>query len=379
MISRKLLKNLDVPFIIAVVLVLIMGILILSSATLNVNTDQWFYVKKQIVGITLGLICLSFVLIFDYGIFLRYANYIYGFNLFLLTAVLVTGRTAKGAQSWLDLGPLGGIQPSELAKVMVIITLAAFLVKRQDNLDSLRGLIPVFVHVGIPLVLIMLEPDLGTSLVFIAITFGMLFIAGARSSLLLKILGSGALVIALALIAHFKFGLPLPLEDYQLKRLIVFINPYLDGRGGRGAGWHVIQSLVAVGSGGFWGKGLFNGTQVQGNFLPEHHTDFIFSVVGEELGFIGTTFLLAIYFTLLYRAIRIALKARDSFGTLIAIGIASMWGFHILENVGMSIGIMPITGIPLPFLSYGGSSMLANLISVGLLLNINLRREKILF
>lgn len=379
MISRKLLKNLDVPFIIAVVLVLIMGILILSSATLNVNTDQWYYVKKQLVGITLGLICLSFVLIFDYGIFLRYANYIYGFNLFLLIAVLITGRAANGARSWLDFGPLGGLQPSELAKVMVIITLAAFLVKHQDNLDSLRGLIPVFVHVGLPLVLIMLQPDLGTSLVFIAITFGMLFIAGARSSLLLKILGCGALVIALALIAHFKFGLPLPLEDYQLKRLIVFINPYLDGLGGRGAGWHVIQSLVAVGSGGFWGKGLFNGTQVQGNFLPEHHTDFIFSVVGEELGFIGTTFLLAIYFTLLYRTIRIALKARDSFGTLIAIGIASMWGFHIFENIGMSIGIMPITGIPLPFLSYGGSSMLANLVSVGLLLNINLRREKILF
>jgi len=148
---------------------------------------------------------------------------------------------------------------------------------------------------------------------------------------------------------------------------------------GRGAGWHVIQSLVAIGSGGFWGKGLFNGTQVQGNFLPEHHTDFIFSVVGGGARLLGASLLLGLYFVLLYRVLQIAFKSRDQFGTLIAVGVASMWGFHILQNVGMSIGIMPITGIPLPFLSYGGSSMLANLISVGLLLNISLRREKILF
>lgn len=378
MINRKLLKNLDVTFIVAAALILIMGILILSSATLNVNSDQWFFVKKQLLWIFVGLICLVPILMVDYGVLFRYANYIYGFNIVLLLAVLIAGRTAKGAQLWLNLGPLGG-QPSELAKIMVIITFATFLVKRQERLDSFRELIPAFIHVGVPLGLILMQPDLGTSLVFIAITFGMLYVAGGRSSVLLKITGFGTLIVALAIIGHLKFGLPLPLEDYQFSRLIVFVNPYLDGQGGRGAGWHVIQSLVAIGSGGFWGKGLFNGTQVQGNFLPEHHTDFIFSVVGEELGFIGSTFIIGIYFVLLYRILRIAFKSKDQFGTLIAIGIASMWVFHILENVGMSIGIMPITGIPLPFLSYGGSSMLANMISIGLLLNINLRHEKVLF
>lgn len=377
-INRKLLKNLDVTFIIMVVLVLIMGLLILSSATLNVNSDQWFFVKKQALWIAIGLICMMGVLLIDYGVLDRYYRYIYGFNLALLLAVLVSGKTAKGAQAWLNLGPLGG-QPSELAKVMVIITFAVFLTRRQAPMERFKDLVPAFVHIGIPLILILLQPDLGTSLVFIAVMFGMLYVAGARSSLLLKIIGAGILVVILAVVGHEKFGLPLPLEEYQLKRLIVFINPYLDGRGGRGAGWHVIQSLVAIGSGGFWGKGLFNGTQVQGNFLPEHHTDFIFSVVGEELGFIGAAFILGIYFILLYRVLRIAFRSRDQFGTLISVGIASMWGFHILQNIGMSIGIMPITGIPLPFLSYGGSSMLANLISVGLLLNINLRHKKILF
>lgn len=378
MINRKLLKNLDVTFIVALALILIMGLLILSSATLNVNSDQWYFVKKQALWIFISIICLIPVLMIDYGVLFRYANYLYGLNIFLLSAVLIAGHSAKGAQLWLKLGPLGG-QPSELAKVLVIITFAVYLVKHQDRLNSWRELLPAFLHVGIPLGLILAQPDLGTSLVFIAIAFGMLFVAGARSSLLLKIIGAGVLIFTVALVGNLKFGLPLPLADYQISRLIVFINPYLDGQGGRGAGWHVIQSLVAIGSGGFWGKGLFNGTQVQGNFLPEHHTDFIFSVVGEELGFIGATFIIGIYFVLLYRVLRIAFKSKDQFGIYIAVGIASMWGFHILENVGMAIGIMPITGIPLPFLSYGGSSMLANMLSAGLLLNINLRREKVFF
>ena len=378
MINRKLLKNLDLAFIVAVVLVLIMGILILSSATLNVHADKWFFVKKQILWIYVGIFALFIFLLFDYGILARYTHYIYAVNIILLLAVLVVGSTAKGAQSWLNLGPLGG-QPSELAKVMVIITLAAFLTKRKERMESLRELMPVFLHIIPPLLLIFLQPDLGTSLVFLVIMFGMLYVAGAKSSLLLKILGAGFFLIVAALVLHFKFGLPLPLEDYQIRRLTVFLDPYMDGRGGRGAGWHVIQSLVAIGSGGFWGKGLFNGTQVQGNFLPEHHTDFIFSVVGEELGFFGAFLILGLFFVLLYRVLQIAFRARDQFGALIAVGIASMWGFHIFQNIGMSIGIMPITGIPLPFLSYGGSSMLANLISVGLLLNISLRREKILF
>lgn len=377
MINRKLLRNLDTAFVISVLFLLLMGILVLSSATSNVNSDPWYFVKRQAVWIVLGSLVLLLSLLPDYGVLLRYVRHLYIFNLLLLTLVLVMGKTAKGAQLWLGWGGLG-IQPSELAKVIIIVTLAAFLLKR-EKLETWRDLLPVFAHIGAPLLLILLQPDLGTSLVFIAILLGMLFVAGTRPALLLKLIGGGALLLAVALIAHFKFGLPLPLEEYQIKRLVVFINPYLDGRGGRGAGWHVIQSLVAVGSGGLWGKGLFQGTQVHGNFLPEHHTDFIFSVVGEELGFAGGVFLLGLYFILIYRTLCIAQQSRDQFGVLIAAGICSMWAFHILENIGMAIGIMPITGIPLPFLSYGGSSMLTNLLATGLLLNINLRREKILF
>ena len=377
MFNRKLLRNLDIVFVVSVFFLLLLGVLILSSATSNVNNDSWYFVKRQVLWIALGCVILVLCVVPDYGILLRYVRHLYIFNLFLLGLVLAVGKTAKGAQLWLGWGGLG-IQPSELAKVIIIITLAAFLLKK-EKLETWRDLMPVFAHVGVPLLLILLQPDLGTSLVFLAILLGMLFVAGARPSLLLKLIGGGALLLAAALIAHFKFGLPLPLEEYQIKRLIVFVNPYLDGRGGRGAGWHVIQSLVAVGSGGLWGKGLFKGTQVHGNFLPEHHTDFIFSVVGEELGFVGGVFLLGLYFTLIYRTLCIAQQSRDQFGVLIAVGICSMWAFHILENIGMAIGIMPITGIPLPFLSYGGSSMLTNLLAVGLLLNINLRREKVLF
>jgi rod shape determining protein RodA len=170
--------------------------------------------------------------------------------------------------------------------------------------------------------------------------------------------------------------MPLPLKDYQLSRLVVFLNPYSDPQGD---GYHIIQSLVAVGSGGLWGKGLYHGSQVQLNFLPEHQTDFVFSVIGEELGFLGAGILLLLYYNMIARALTAAFQARDSFGRLIIGGILFMWLFNILENIGMTIGIMPITGIPLPFMSYGGSFMLTNMIAVGLILNVYMRKESLLF
>lgn len=378
MIDRKLLKNIDYLFLITVGLIVGMGLLVLSSATANIHSDQWFFVRKQVIWVCLGAAAALGVLSIDYTRLQRYGNILYLLNLVFLALVLVIGETTKGAQQWISLG-FFDFQPSELAKVLVIIAFAAFLTRRQGKLSRFRDLVPCFLFVGAPLALILGQPDLGTSLVFVAIAFGMLFIAGARPSLLLGLLGGGLLAICLALYAHLNFGLPLPLEEFQIKRLIVFINPYLDGQGGRGAGWHVIQSLVAIGSGGLFGKGLYQGSQIQGNFLPEHHTDFIFSVVGEELGFLGASLLLLFYLILIIRSIRIAMKAKDMFGTLLVVGVASMWMFHIVENIGMAIGMMPITGIPLPFFSYGGNSMLVNMISVGLLLNVNLRRQQILF
>lgn len=381
-VNRKMLKNLDSTFAICVALVLVISLVVLSSASGSMaeinKLSRWHFVERQAIWIGLGLLCIYFMLFVDYTILPRYVKYLYGINIVLLLAVFVMGKVAKGAKLWVSIGGFQ-FQPAEFAKLLIIITFAEFLVKRQGKLNTWRELLPAFIHVGIPLLLVLAQPDLGTSLVFIAIMFGMLYIAGARPSLLLILIFSGLLVVTLALVGHFKFGLPLPLDEYQKYRLIVFLNPYNDGYGGRGAGWNMIQSLVAIGSGGLFGKGLFKGTQGQLNFLPEHHTDFIFSVVGEELGFLGAAVLLVLYFLIIYRALRIAIESKDLFGTFIAVGVASMWGFHILENIGMAIGIMPITGIPLPFLSYGGSFMLTNLLAVGLLLNINIRRQKVIF
>ena len=260
---------------------------------------------------------------------------------------------------------------------MIIVCFASYLSKRQGELQRLRDLAPCFLYFVVPFLLVFIQPDLGTSLVFVVIFFGMLYLAGARPSLLLKLLGGGLAVIALALALHFSpLHVPLPLQDYQLSRLVVFINPYSDPQGD---GYHIIQSLVAVGSGGLWGKGLYHGSQVQLNFLPEHHTDFIFSVIGEELGFLGAGILLVLYYNLIARAQAMAFQSRDTFGRLMIGGIIFMWLFHILENIGMTIGIMPVTGIPLPFMSYGGSSMLTNMIAVGLILNVCMRKELLLF
>jgi rod shape determining protein RodA len=238
---------------------------------------------------------------------------------------------------------------------------------------------PCFAYMGLPFVLIMLQPDLGTALVYIVVTVVMMFVAGANPRVLAKTIAGITAVVALALFLHFQFNMWLPLDDYQINRLTVFVNPYNDGQGGRGAGWNTIQSLVAIGSGGLTGKGLFNGTQVQLNFLPEHHTDFIYAVIGEELGFMGAAFIIVLYAILIIRSVVISFSARELYGSLLVIGISSMWLFHIFENIGMSIGLMPITGIPLPFLSYGGSSLITNMISVGLILSVNVRGKMIVF
>ncbi|NLO89258.1 MAG: rod shape-determining protein RodA [Clostridia bacterium] len=373
-VERKVyIKNLDYVFLACVLGILVMSGFVLSSATLNVTSDPFFYVKRQVVWIILGIISAILVNLIDYNSLRNYAKFLYVFNILILLFVIAVGKQ----RSWIPIGPFL-LQPSEFAKVIVIITFAKYLTDRQGKLNTLKDLIPCFIHVGIPMVLVMFG-DLGTSLVFAAILFGMLFVGGANPKLLLYIIFSAILIIVMLLVAHFNFGLPLPLEEYQLMRLVVFLDPYNDGANGQGAGYHIIQSQVAIGSGGLLGKGLYQGSQVQLNFLPEHHTDFIFSVVGEELGFLGACALLTLYFGLIYRGLNIASRAKDMFGTLLVAGVISMIFFHVLENVGMTVGLMPITGIPLPLFSYGGSSMLATMTAIGLVLNVNVRRQTIRF
>lgn len=375
----KRLKFIDKSFIIILLVLLSFGLITLSSATRGVSSDPYFYLEKQIAAIIVGVVLATFIIRYDYSQLKRFNLYLYGFSLFLLVLVLVFGQEVRGTTGWINLGPLPPIQPAEITKILLILAFANFLDKRRGNMETLGDMVPCFLFMGVPFALIMLQPDLGTALVYIFITIIMMFTAGANPKILWKIIAAAVIIIGMLLFMHFQFGLPLPLDDYQIKRLVVFVDPYKDGQGGRGAGWNTIQSLVAIGSGGLTGKGLFNGTQVQLNFLPEHHTDFIYAVIGEEFGFLGATFVILLYGGLLLRAIFIGHNSRDLYGTLVVIGITAMWLFHIYENIGMSIGLMPITGIPLPFLSYGGSSMVTNLLAVALILSVNVRGRKLVF
>lgn len=378
MIDSRTLKHLDLTFVFIVISIMIVGLIAIYSAnvaTAGAGQDPYNFVKKQLLWIFLGSILAIFLLSFDYEDLGRYVNHLYIANLVILSSVLLFGQEALGAQRWINIGPFQ-FQPSEFGKIIMIITYAHFLSKRKDNLQNFWQLIPAFMYVGFPMLLILKQPDLGTSLVFIAIMFGMLIIASGNPWLVGGIFVGGISTAILWVYLHFNFGLWVPLEDYQLTRLVIFLDPSTDPWG---SGYHIIQSLVAIGSAEFWGKGFLHGTQNQLNFLPEQHTDFIFSVIGEEFGFIGGFILLFLFFLLVYRAIKIAAKAKDLFGTLIVVGIISMFVFQILINVGMTIAIMPVTGKTLPLVSYGGSSMLANLLGIGLILNVNVSKRQLTF
>ena len=412
MVDKRFVKNLDYTLVIAVFLIISFSLVIISSATVvsspmdfRQQQEIWdkeapggetpvvteplgvsllkyskmFFsdtVKRQMIWVFGSLIILGIVVSIPYEDFRRHRKAIYILNILLLLAVLSPlGHNAKGATRWIDLG-FYKLQPSEFAKIFIIITFADFLARREGKLNSLKDLIPCFVHVGVPMLLILKQPDLGTSLVFIAIMFGMLFVASSNAKLIGGLFVAGWATAVGWVWLHFKVGLWIPLKEYQLDRLLVFLDPWKQWHGD---GYHVVQSLIAIGSGGLEGKGIYNGSQNQLNFLPEQHTDFIFSVVGEELGFIGVTLLLFLFFIVLYRGIRIASQARDLNGTLLATGVVCMITFHLLTNIGMVSGIMPVTGIPLPLFSYGGSSMMANMIAIGILLNVYTRRQKILF
>ena len=377
--NLKRLKFLDKYFLVVLALILAFGLVTLSSASSGISVDAHYYLKKQALFLVLGIVLAISILRFDYTQLEKYSTYLYILSLLILVVVLVFGKEVRGTTGWIGLGSLPPMQPAEFTKILLIVAFADFLQRRKGELDTLAQIFPCILYMGLPFMLIMMQPDLGTALVYIAITVIMMFIAGTNPRLLLQLLGGGLLCIALLLFLHFQFNMWLPLDDYQFNRLKVVIDPYQDGQGGRGAGWNTIQSLIAIGSGGWQGKGLFNGTQVQLNFLPERHTDFIYAVIGEELGFLGAALVIVLFGLLLVRAVVISFNARELYGTLVVTGITAMWLFHIFENIGMSIGLMPITGIPLPFLSYGGSAMLTNMLGVGLILSVNIRGKKIVF
>ncbi len=358
----------DFTLIAATAAILVMSLVIIGSAT-HINTpsdERYWFVQRQGIFAILNVAVAIFLMNFDYKILQAYGNKMYIFNLIMLVAVMVVGQSALGAQRWIQLGPIS-LQPSEFSKLIMIVSLAGMLEERVGKLNNLHDLLPVAAYVGVPFLLVMKQPDLGTSLVFMAIFFGMIFVCGVNLRLLGGIFGVG--LACMPILWHF-------LKDYQKMRIMVFMDPNVDPLG---SGYHIIQSKIAIGSGMLFGKGLFGGTQSQLNFLPENHTDFIFAVVGEELGFIGAAFLLLLYLVVLWRGIKIARDASDMFGRLLAVGITSMLAFHVLVNVGMTTGIMPVTGIPLPFMSYGVSSLTTNILSIAILLNIHMRKQKLLF
>lgn len=375
-IDFRLLRNLDKFLVLIIVALISVGVVVISSAArgyIGVDGASAFVIK-QVISAMLGTIALTVILCFDYSEFGRMWQIIYGVNLTLLAAVLVIGKTTNGAQAWIGVGPVH-IEPGEYGKVMLILTLA-HLISRQEHMESIWDLIPAVAHVLPPLALIMLQPDLGTGLVYVCITAAMLFVSGFPIWKLLLLGGTPVAGVVGWVIAHVRYGVPIILDDYQIKRLTNFVNPMADISG---SGYQVFQSIIGIGSGGLWGKGLYQGTQNQLGFLPEQHTDFIFAVIGEELGLIGGALVILLYMLLIWRIMAAASQSKDRYGSLIATGVAAMLFFHVLENIGMTMGVMPVTGIPLPFVSYGGSSLMTNLMAIGFVLNVGMRRQTIMF
>jgi len=372
MFERRLLKNLDWPLLGAALALVLYGMAMIYSASctnrLLTGGHPAYFVKRQALWLGAGLVMAAAFAYADYRWFARLHRLIYVGVLAALAAVLLIGNSAGGAARWIGASAFR-LQPSEFAKLGLIITLGAFLARRAQVIRHPGAAAAALVHVALPTALIALQPDLGSALVLVAMWFTMVFLAGARK------LHLAAVAVAMAALFMGAWKLDL-MRPYQKARLSVFLNPGADPLG---SGYHVIQSKIAVGSGQLWGKGYLEGTQSQLHFIPAQHTDFIFTVVGEELGFLGAICLLALYAVVLWRALHIMERADDSLGTLLAGGIVAVLAVQVLVNVGMTVNIMPITGLPLPFFSYGGSSLMANMMALGLLLGIGMRRQRIRF
>lgn len=435
--ARRGIDGFDYILLFATLALIVIGILFIYSSGINaegVQTSNEYL--KQIIWASIGLALMLSAAAIKYDYVQDFAPIIYWIIIALVVLTLFFGSSVKGARNWIGIGPLG-IQPSEFLKVGLILYLASFLARRNiREMQSFWWFALALVLTGIPMLLVLMQPDLGTAMVYLPIALLLLFAAGARPLYLLFVVGvlvftvvftllpewekmiypgnieffiifndklyillvMGALLASLAislvaflvmkrtyffymaygfLILLISYGLSLGvrwfLKDYQMMRLIVFLDPNIDPRG---SGWNIIQSITAVGSGGFAGMGFLNGTQSHYQYLPEQSTDFIFSILSEEWGFVGGLLISGLYLLIIIRGLIIASQARDKFGSYIAIGVVAMLGFHFMVNVGMTIGLMPITGIPLLFLSYGGSGLWTAMISMGLLMSVSRYRFK---
>ena len=432
--SRKSYLTFDFIIILAVLCLSVISVCFIYSSGLNsegVNTSIEFI--KQIIWVVTGFALMALIIYIDYKYLYDFAYYIYGVCILLLLITLLIGNKVNGARSWLGF-PGVGIQPSEFTKLATIIALSAFCTKNRENIRSLTFFFRAALIPALPMILILAQPDLGTALVYIPIFLVILFMAGAKirylfflvacgicvilftiipmwsgyvlkqetflvaifskQLLMLAIFGACLLVVILSAVGWFVFKKDLYywlcygfvilssslflammaqkiLKAYQIMRLVVFLDPSVDPQG---AGWNILQSLTAIGSGGLVGKGFLRGTQSHYHYLPQQSNDFIFSIIAEEIGFLGSMVVFLCFFIIIVRAFIIANSSKDSFGSYLCFGIIAMFFFHFVVNIGMAMGIMPITGIPLLFLSYGGSSLWTSMMAAGVLINIYYRR-----
>ena len=365
--GKKQLKNTEWIVLIVSVTLAIIGLVALFSATQNTELAEF---KKQIQWLLISIPFLIIASIIDYNVIVKFSTLAYIILIVLLIGVLFT-EPISGARSWFKIGESLSFQPSELGKIITILFLAFLMNKMQlrgrDEINKIWKLLIILIMAAIPVALIVVEPDNGTAIAYMMAIVFMLFTSGIDKKYILLAL----VIVAIAAPVIYN-----NLPGYALKRIQVFLNPELDPRG---AGYNIIQSKLAIGAGEIFGMGLLKGNQTQLGFLYPKTTDFIFSVIGEELGFVATGAITILYIILVTKSVYIAKTAKDNIGSYIAIGIAGIFFFHMTENIGMTIGLLPITGVPLPFVSYGGSSLVTNFICVGLLLNISSRRQKAIF
>ncbi|HAM38825.1 MAG TPA: rod shape-determining protein RodA [Elusimicrobia bacterium] len=425
--KTEIFRKFDWIIFIDVIFITLIGLLFIYSAQLRTGNPMFFLIKQS-TALGLGIAAMLIIISIRYELYSEYTNYFYIFGLILLVAVLFFGIRVRGAKSWFDFGKFA-FQPSEIVKIVLILYIAKYINKNYYHMKKFSRLLTPFFATILYIGLILLEPDFSSAIVFIPILLGMVYIGGVSKKTINLVLIFFIITLGLpfleifltikisdtSLVNNFKFiyiisvilisiGILLfikaihykinkkeykiifliillglisamtisgYLKDYQKKRIIVFLDPSLDPLG---SGYNILQSRIAIGSGKITGRGLFQGTQTQLGFIPDQHTDYIFAVIAEEGGAIVSILVICLYIVLIWRGITIARNASDKFGSLTAVGIVIMFSFYIILNLGMLTGIMPVAGVPLPFLSYGGSSLIVNFIAIGILINIHIRR-----
>ena len=371
--STQLFRGFDPILTVAVGLLLFIGTLLVYAATRDWyaanGLDPEYYLKRHVINIVIGILLAWGTTVIDYRMLRAYTPIVWGLGVIGLTAVLIPGLGSEvnGAQAWIPLPGGFQIQPAELAKISIIVGMSMLLseYRHENDEPTNKDVIQALLIAAIPVGLILLQPDMGTVFIISVSVVAMIGASGAPSRWVVGLI----LVALLGGFGATKLGV---INDYQVKRLQSFVDPNADSQG---AGYQLRQARITVGSGGFLGTGLFDGPQTNGRFVPEQQTDFIFTVAGEQLGFLGSGFILLLYLTILMRAFSIARRSTDAFGRLVCVGVLTWFAFQTFENIGMTLGLMPMTGVPLPFLSYGGSSMFANLIGFGLLQNVYARQR----